>query len=144
MTSAEAIALIEAAGEPGDLSGYDATRCYRRLARLTHPGDSRAASAFARLAALWQQHQEGCGPRIARGDIADLYRMRQGLLKLARDPADNDLMRREAAALTQLQGAHRQLDAGPDGVVRRRLHAGHSAPPPRRRLAVAVRVRRAA
>lgn len=107
MTGAQAIALIEAANGPGDLFGHDAARCYRRLARLTHPdacpGDSRAAGAFARLAALWQQHQEECGPLIAKGDIANLYRMRQGLLKLARDPADNDLMRREATALTQLQ-----------------------------------------
>ena len=53
-----------------------------------------------------------------RGDIANLYPVRQGqlktapfkaapfkaaLLKIARDPADNDLMRREAAALTRLQ-----------------------------------------
>ena len=43
-----------------------------------------------------------------RGDIADLYQVRQGqfkgaLLKIVRDPADNDLMRREAAALTRLQ-----------------------------------------
>ena len=53
-----------------------------------------------------------------RGDIANLYPVRQGqlktapfkaapfkaaLLKIARDPADNDLMRREATALTRLQ-----------------------------------------
>jgi hypothetical protein len=38
-----------------------------------------------------------------RGDIANLYPVGPGLLKLARDPADNDLMRREAAALTQLR-----------------------------------------
>jgi hypothetical protein len=43
-----------------------------------------------------------------RGDIADLYQVRQGqfkgaLLKIVRDPADNDLMRREATALTHLQ-----------------------------------------
>lgn len=109
MTSAEAIALIEAASGPGDLFGQDAARCYRLLARLTHPdthpGDGRAAGAFARLAALWQQHRGECGSLIARGDIANLYRVRQGLLKLARDPADNDLMRREAAALTRLQGS---------------------------------------
>jgi hypothetical protein len=108
MTSAQAFALIEAASGPGDLFSRDASRCYRRLARLTHPdanpGDSRAAAAFAKLAALWQQHQKECGPLIGRGDIANLYQVRQGLLKIARDPADNDLMRREAAALTQLQG----------------------------------------
>ena len=53
-----------------------------------------------------------------RGDLANLYPVRQGqlktapfkaapfkaaLLKIARDPADNDLMRREATALTRLQ-----------------------------------------
>jgi serine/threonine protein kinase len=38
-----------------------------------------------------------------RGDIANLYEFGPGLLKLVRDPADNDLMRREATALTQLR-----------------------------------------
>src|SRR5579863_7433986 len=106
MTSAEAIALIEAAELPEDLFGADATRCYRRLARLTHPdahpGDTRAAAAFAKLAALWQRHQDGSGSLVARGAIANVYATRQGLRKIARDPADNDLMRREAAALTRL------------------------------------------
>lgn len=106
MTSAEAIALIEAASQPGDLFTDDAARCYRRLAQLTHPdvcaGDRRAASAFTKLAALWQQHAERGGTPIARGDIANLYQVRRGVLKLARDPADNDLMRREATALTHL------------------------------------------
>ena len=100
LTSAEAVALIEAAGSPGELFGRDGARSYRRLAQLTHPdthpGDGRAAVAFAKLAALWQRHQDG--PLVARGDIANLYALRQGLLKVARDPADNDLMRREAAA----------------------------------------------
>ncbi len=112
LTSAEAIALIEAAGGPGDLFGEDAGRSYRRLARLTHPdaypGDSRAAAAFAKLTELWQRHQDRCGPLVVRGDIANLYATRQGLLKIARDPGDNDLMRREAAALSQLDS---QVDA---------------------------------
>jgi hypothetical protein len=107
VTSAEAMALIEAANEPSDLFTPDAARCYRRLARLTHPdvcpGDRRAASAFAKLAALWQRHTEHGGPAIAKGDIANLYQVRQGVLKLPRDPADNDLMRREAIALTRLE-----------------------------------------
>ena len=47
---------------------------------------------------------------MIRGDIANLYQVRQGqfkaaLLKIVRDPADNDLMRREATALTRLQDA---------------------------------------
>jgi hypothetical protein len=107
LTSAEAIALIEAARAPGDLFGRDAARRYRRLAQLTHPdahpGEVRAALAFAKLAALWQRHQDGSGPLVARGDIANLYATRQGLLKIARENADNDLMRREAAALTRLR-----------------------------------------
>jgi len=106
LTGAGAIALIEAASGPEDLFGSDAARTYRRLARLTHPdahpGDGRAASAFEKLATLWRQYQDGHTPLVARGDIANLYQVRQGLLKLARDPADNDLMRREATALTRL------------------------------------------
>jgi len=103
-TVAQAVALIEAATGPQDLfGGGDAGRHYRRLARLTHPdacpGDIRAAAAFAKLAKLWQRRQDGRGPLAARGDIANLYRVRQGLLKIARDPADNDLMIREAASL---------------------------------------------
>src|SRR6185437_2541482 len=105
MTSAEAIALIEAASEPGDLFTGDAARYYRRLAQLTHPdacpGDRRAASAFAKLAELWKRHSEH-GPVIAKGDIANLYQGRYGVLKLVRDPADNDLMRCEATALAHL------------------------------------------
>ncbi len=121
MTSAEAIDLIEAATEPRELFSGDAGRCYRRLARLTHPdinpGDGRAADAFAKLAGLWQLHQDiggggiggggiyagGIGgTAIAKGDIANLYLVRHGVQKLVRDPADNDLMRREAAALTRI------------------------------------------
>jgi hypothetical protein len=46
-----------------------------------------------------------------RGDIANLYPVRQGqfkaaLLKIVRDPADNDLTRREATALTRLEGLY--------------------------------------
>ena len=106
MTTAEAIALIESASQPGDLFTDDAARCYRRLAQLTHPDacpdDRRAASAFTKLAALWRQHAERGGTAIAKGDIANLYQVREGVLKLVRDPADNDLMRREATALTHL------------------------------------------
>lgn len=109
MTTAQAIAVIEAACDPDGLFGTDAARCYRRLARLTHPdawpGDARAASAFAKLAALWGQRQGGLdrSALVARGDLANLYLVRHGLLKLARDPADNDLMGREAEALTRIR-----------------------------------------
>jgi hypothetical protein len=107
VTTAEAIALIEAARGPGDLFGADGADGYRRLARLTHPdshpGDTRAASAFARLAALWRQHQDEPGRLVARGDIANLYQAGPSLLKLPRDPTDNDLMRAETTALATLR-----------------------------------------
>ncbi|HEX6930745.1 MAG TPA: molecular chaperone DnaJ [Streptosporangiaceae bacterium] len=106
LTTLEAIELIEAADGPADLFGSDAARCYRRLARLTHPdarpGDARAAAAFARLADLWGRHSQAIGPLVASGDVANLYQTGAGLLKLARNPADNDLMDREAAALRAL------------------------------------------
>ncbi len=112
MTGDEAILVIEAAGDPQALFGRDPQRTYRRLARLTHPdanpGSTRAATAFARLAALWQHWQGRPGGLAAVGDIANLYEHERGLLKLTRDPADNDLLDREAAALIRV---HRTLDA---------------------------------
>jgi len=106
LTSAEAIALIEAASSPADIFGPDAARRYRQLARLTHPdanaGDSRAASAFMKLLALWRRHQ-GPAAVVIRGDIANLYPGPDGILKISRDPADNDLMRQEAVALRLLR-----------------------------------------
>jgi hypothetical protein len=105
-TTVEALELIEAARKPADLFGRDAGRRYRRLAKLTHPdaqaGDGRAAAAFAKLADLWQRHSQVSAPVVARGDLANLYQVRDGLLKLPRNPADNDLMDREAAALGTL------------------------------------------
>jgi hypothetical protein len=108
MTTVEAMTLIETAADPRSLFGRDAGRDYRRLARLTHPdansGSPRAAAAFARLAALWRQYSTGRTPgRLAfTGDIASLYEHQRGLIKIARDPADNDLMDREAAVLRRL------------------------------------------
>lgn len=109
MTGDEAITLIETAADSRALFGADARRTYRLLARLTHPdanpGSSRAAAAFARLADLWQQSQDQPGRLAAAGDIANLYWHERGLLKLARDPADNDLLDREAVALTRLRAS---------------------------------------
>jgi len=106
MTSNEAVTVIEAATDPRVLFGVDPHREYRRLARLTHPdahpGSQRAAAAFAKLAALWQRYQGLPGGLIAVGDIANLYEHERGLLKIARDPADNNLLDREAAALQRL------------------------------------------
>jgi hypothetical protein len=105
-TTDKAIDLIEAARKPADLFGRDAARRYRLLAKLTHPdahaGDLRAAAAFAKLADLWQRHSQVSGPVVARGDLANLYQVSRGLLKLPRNPADNDLMDREAAGLRTL------------------------------------------
>jgi hypothetical protein len=128
----DAIRVIERARTPAELfgpaGGDSAVRSYRRLARLTHPdlvhdGSSAAAArAFARLTFLWSQHRRRgspstvttrrrtytLGPRFATGEIAGLYQVRSGhpettaLLKLPRDAAHNDLLAREATALTQL------------------------------------------
>lgn len=123
LTSDQAIALIEAATRPADLFGTATATAtatgttaatdaatYRRLARLTHPdtrpGDVRAAAAFAKLAELWNRRPAATAAMLfARGDIANLYRHRHGRIKIARDPADNDLIRRESAALTHLASA---------------------------------------
>jgi hypothetical protein len=137
----EAVRLIEAAREAADLfgTGSEAARRYRRLARLVHPdanpADARAAAAFARLAGLWQHYQgrrptSGSGSEsrygalAARGDIANLYATAGGLLKIARDPADNDLMRREATALRQLSGAADRFRAYFPSLIRAQRHAG--------------------
>lgn len=137
MTREEAVRLIESARGPADLFGADAAHSYRRLARLTHPdtapAEARTRAAFGRLAALWRQHRDGPGSLVAEGDIANLYQDARGLLKIARDPADNDLIDRELAALTQLRargdarllayiprlaGSERQRDPA-TGTVRR-------------------------
>jgi hypothetical protein len=111
MTRQEAISLIESANRAADLfaaavSAGDAARAYRRLSRLTHPDtgppDPAASSAFAKLARLWRQHL-GERRRVAQGDIANLYETPDGLLKLCRDPADNDLLDSESRALTLLR-----------------------------------------
>jgi serine/threonine protein kinase len=136
ITWREAVRLIEAARSPADLfDPGDPTGSYRRLARLTHPDNSPApASAFEKLAGLWTQHRErrnGSAVLVAEGDVANLYKFGDGLLKLPRDPADNDLIDREIAALTQLRsrgdarflayipqldGTERQRDPGTSAV----------------------------
>ena len=108
----EAMALIESASTPEQLFGTGGKHAYRRLARLVHPDadpdrgnyprNERAARAFAKLSALWQQYREGGDALVASGDIATLVRVPGGLLKLARDPADGDLIGREAVALRWL------------------------------------------
>jgi serine/threonine protein kinase len=133
-TFAEAVALIERATTFADLitpgaqskatttarGRDDAGRTYRRLVRIVHPDAAPAAeaatatAAFAKLAALWADRDGGLlttprgryrlGPRVASGDVADLYALDgdAALLKVPRSPADNDLMDAEVRALTRL------------------------------------------
>jgi hypothetical protein len=126
MTAAAAIALIEAAKGPRDVFGAGHPHAiYRRLARLIHPdataatdatdaADKRATSAFQKLSALWQQYRAGDARLLAAGDIANLLPATAtaapqpagpALLKLARDPADADLIKRETLALRWLAAA---------------------------------------
>jgi len=115
VNTTEAIALITAAGDPDDLFGdSDPGGTYRRLARLTHPDAAgpRATAAFAKLSTLWQArervtirtrtHAYELRRPAFRGDLATLYGVHNGLLKLVRDPSCNDLMVREARALRTL------------------------------------------
>jgi hypothetical protein len=100
-------ARIAAAGHFTELetwigaSGLDA---YRRLVKIVHPDaapagrTATATQAFASLAALW------AGPRRLTGDIADLIEQGTTLVKVPRQPADNDLMAAEARALKAVDG----------------------------------------
>jgi hypothetical protein len=99
----EAVRLVLAARTPADLFG---AHTYRQLARAVHPdrvaADRRAEAtrAFSRLATLWRKHRGyGFGPLAYSGDLANLYEVPGGHLKLVRNPANNDLMDREARAL---------------------------------------------
>ncbi|GAA3983825.1 hypothetical protein GCM10023085_77470 [Actinomadura viridis] len=127
----EALARLDRARTPSDLFGPDragAQRTYRRLARALHPDATggRTGPDFTRLNALWRSYNR-TGPvtittrrheyllrgKRAAGDLADVYDAayagaRTGppdagaVLKIPRDPADGDLLEREATALRQL------------------------------------------
>ncbi|MDP9864618.1 MULTISPECIES: lipopolysaccharide kinase InaA family protein [Streptosporangium] len=122
-TTAEAVALVAAARTPDDLFGREAPhRAYRRLARLLHPdlaSGPDAATAFVKLAGLWAARDRA--DRAAETVITTrrgAYRLtgvfRRGasavlygtdgdtLLKIPHSHMDNDLMRREAEALTTI------------------------------------------
>ncbi|MEU5881561.1 lipopolysaccharide kinase InaA family protein [Spirillospora sp. NPDC047279] len=121
----EALARLDRARTASDLFGDDlaeATRTYRRLARLVHPDATggRTRDAFGRLNALWRAHTRADADTIstrrhsyrldhltADGDLANLYHAtydgnREAVIKLPRDPRDSDLLEREAVALRQL------------------------------------------
>ncbi|GAA2395863.1 serine/threonine protein kinase [Dactylosporangium salmoneum] len=112
MNTDEAIALVEGASAEELFGGADAHQRYLRLARLVHPDAAgpRGTKAFARLAELWHSRGTIRSARGVystavldhRGDLANLYKVPEGHLKLVRDPSCNDLMAREAAALRRM------------------------------------------
>jgi hypothetical protein len=123
LSFAEAVARIEAATSFADLAGgLGRAAAYRMLVKIVHPDvapagrSATATAALAKLSALWagpagsvlttKGARHRLGARLASGDIAELTELDGGaLLKLPRRPADNDLMRAEAAALITLENA---------------------------------------
>jgi serine/threonine protein kinase len=123
LTFEEAVMLLAKAATPADVFGTgDGAHVYRRLAKLVHPDRvtpadlAVATTAFGRLTALWAatkgtpltspQRTYLLGPVFARGDIANLYTAtaedRDVVVKIAREPADNDLLNGEESALRRI------------------------------------------
>jgi serine/threonine protein kinase len=126
MTSFDtAVRLLESARTPEDVFGSSSPeRVYRELAKLVHPDRvapdraAEAAEAFARLSTLWSARTGPAtitsrtatyrvGPRLAADELAE-YRSAQSdghevVLKVARRPTDNDLLRNEARSLRLLR-----------------------------------------
>ncbi len=91
---------------------------YRTLAKIVHPDVAGAArrgpanEAFAKLNALYTERdvdgvvrpkrQHTFGDPDRRGDLADLFEDGDLLVKVVRDPVNNDLMAAEATALRRL------------------------------------------
>jgi len=118
----EAVVRIQRAKRFADLvdgsSLYESA--YRKLVKIVHPdvapaGQSlTATAAFATLSALWadrdvlttRRGSYRLGALVAAGDLANLHVVEGAgaLLKLPREPADNDLMAAEAEALRKLGG----------------------------------------
>ncbi|MEU4565960.1 serine/threonine protein kinase [Micromonospora sp. NPDC023956] len=123
MRTEEAIRLVAAARSDDDLFGTDApAHRYRTLVAALHPDrlgatDDRiraaATDAFMQVTDRWRAATRGSGIRLGdyrlgrlaySGDLADLYDVgTDRLLKLPRDPADNDLLAREAHALRTIE-----------------------------------------
>ncbi|MEH0820669.1 MULTISPECIES: serine/threonine protein kinase [unclassified Micromonospora] len=118
MRTDEAIRLVAAARTDEELFGTtEPARRYRRLVAALHPdrlgaADPRvraeAADALARVITRWRARGALGDYRLTRlahvGDLADLYDVgADRLLKLPRNPADNDLMTREAHALRVIE-----------------------------------------
>nr|WP_296066512.1 hypothetical protein [uncultured Actinoplanes sp.] len=101
----DAVTLIDQAARfdalvAGHRSESDA---YRKLVKLVHPDavsaprKVAATNAFARLSRLYAERGS------LSGDIADLFRQGDRLLKIPRSPRDNDMMTAEAEALRKLR-----------------------------------------
>ncbi|MFG1949844.1 serine/threonine protein kinase [Micromonospora sp. NPDC048830] len=120
MRTDEAIRLVATARTDADLFGTDApARRYRELVAALHPdrlgaADERvradATDAFVRVTTRWRAGRTivlggyRLGDLRYAGDLADLYDAgADRLLKLPRDPADNDLLAREAHALRTIE-----------------------------------------
>ncbi|KXK60817.1 serine/threonine protein kinase [Micromonospora rosaria] len=126
MRTDEAIRLVATARTDDDLFGADApARRYRELCAALHPdrlgaADERvraqATEAFVRVTTRWRASRPGgtgspvvlgdhrLGALRYAGDLADLYEVgADTLLKLPRNPSDNDLMAREVHALRTIE-----------------------------------------
>ncbi|MGC4807987.1 serine/threonine protein kinase [Micromonospora sp. DT233] len=121
MNTDEALRLVAAARTDADLFGSDApAHRYRELVAALHPDRlgaldeavrAAATDAFVRVTTRWRAGRADAdggfplgayrlGALAHAGDLADLYDVgADRLLKLPRDPADNDLMAREEHAL---------------------------------------------
>ncbi|HEX5541535.1 MAG TPA: serine/threonine protein kinase [Micromonospora sp.] len=122
LTTAEALRLVAAARTDDELFGrVEPARRYRRLVAALHPDRlgtadpvrrAAATDAFVQVTTRWRARHHAdhrtditvgrwrLGPLTYAGDLADLYDVGDArLLKLPRNPANNDLMAREAAAL---------------------------------------------
>ncbi|MEO3747110.1 molecular chaperone DnaJ [Plantactinospora sp. B5E13] len=116
----DAVALVQRTDDPAEVF-VDGVTTYRRLVKLLHPDvapagrTAVATAAMARLAALWaattpviqtRRRRWVVGTGHTTGDLTTLREVTdgdlRGLLKLPRDPADNDLVRAEIDALTRL------------------------------------------
>lgn len=125
MRTQDALRLVAAARTDADLFGSDwSARRYRELVAALHPdrlttADSQtrtaATEAYVRVTRAWRIHRRGplgghqlgrhrLGRRAYLGDVADLYEAEPDLLvKVPRDPVDNDLAAREARALRTIE-----------------------------------------
>ncbi|HWS32330.1 MAG TPA: molecular chaperone DnaJ [Actinoplanes sp.] len=101
LTFEEAVARIRAARDFRELGERTS---YRKWAKLVHPDTvsatrrATATDAFAKLSQLYKSQRTAW----RGGDLAELFEDGANLVKVPRDPADNDLMETEAAALRQL------------------------------------------